>query len=51
MDQLAPKEKQGPFSLHDYLFPQWFQLKATVTSASARPDQGNPEGVVNEMFL
>ena len=30
MDQLAPKSKQAPFSLHDYLYPQWFQLKATI---------------------
>jgi hypothetical protein len=30
MNQLAPNSKQAPFSLYDYLYPQWFQLKATV---------------------
>lgn len=32
MDQLAPASKQGPSSLHDYLYPQWFLLKATVNA-------------------
>lgn len=30
MHQLAPPSKQAPFSLHDYLYPPSFQLKATA---------------------
>ncbi|KAK8106635.1 hypothetical protein PG999_009994 [Apiospora kogelbergensis] len=30
MNQLAPTSVQAPFSLHDYLYPQWFVLKATA---------------------
>ncbi|EGX95299.1 hypothetical protein CCM_03571 [Cordyceps militaris CM01] len=30
MDQLAPTGRQVPFTLYEYLYPQWFQLKATA---------------------
>ncbi|KAI1839735.1 hypothetical protein JX266_014055 [Neoarthrinium moseri] len=30
MSQLAPPSKHAPFSLHDYLYPPWFQLEATA---------------------
>jgi hypothetical protein len=34
MHQLAPPSKQAPFLLYDYLYPEWFQLKATGTEKS-----------------